>query len=447
MRRRLHSNLVAVAARLLATGFLACGCAPMGQPTAEGRGGATRVQVARANPASLADWRYGTGHVAATEQTPMFAKLSGYARDVAVDIGDVVKAGQPLCEIEATEVLVDVERGRAATERARAAVAQARAAEGVARAHVETSKARVVESRASLARAKAELERRRSELTRVRGLAADHAVTEDLLDESRNKFDSADAAAREADAVVLASDAAIAEANAMLDAAHADLDAAQAAVAVAQAETRRAEALAAYTHVVAPFDGAIAERHVDPGHLTVAGPTGTPLFVIVRRGTVTVVADLDELAAAGIDRGDRARIRVQSLGGRAVEAKVTRVASAFEPATGTLRVEIDLPNADGALRPGQYAEVAVAVVEKSDAIAVPVSAVVSAEGADPFCMVVEGGRAHRRVLATGIRDGQLVEIKSGLRAGELVVRENPATLTDGRSVEILEAEPPASQPR
>jgi RND family efflux transporter MFP subunit len=178
----------------------------------------------------------------------------------------------------------------------------------------------------------------------------------------------------------------------------------------------------------------VTRRNVDSGQLTVAGPQGEPLFVVARVDVVTVVVGVPEASSAAIGPGDTASIRLQALGGRTVEGKVSRTAYSLDPATRTLRVEIDLSNADDALRPGLYAYAAIAAEEHRDALTVPVAALIR-DGPKASCVCVEAGHAVRRPVQAGLIDGARAEILSGLKGDESIVRANAASLVEGQPVE------------
>ena len=155
-------------------------------------------------------------------------------------------------------------------------------------------------------------------------------------------------------------------AEAKIAAVEADLKAAQAAQGVAKANidlaatgVSKAEALAAYTKIVAPFDGVVTRRGVSPGDLVQAATAGrtTVLFTLQRTDRLRVACDLPEAGSASVHVGDPAEVRFPAIGGDATRASVTRVAGAVNPSTRTMRVEIDLDNRDGRLRPGIYAQV------------------------------------------------------------------------------------------
>jgi HlyD family secretion protein len=402
-----------------------------------------KVEVVRPERHDVKKTTEQPGQIEAVEVTPIHAKLSGYAREVAVDIGDRVKKGQVLVELSVPEIEADVQQKKAMVEQAEARLAQARAAVKVAEAGLASAKAKMAVVQSGIKRVEADLARWQSEYQRTQQLVSERAVTSSVLDESRNKLRSAEASRDSVSAEVLSAEAALNEGRAELDKARSDATAASSGIEVAKSEARRAEALLGYSKIVAPFDGVVTRRHVDTGHLTVAGPQGDPLFVIARSGVVTVAVGVPELFAPSVGKGDAAAVRIQALGGKEVEGTVTRTAYVLDSSTRTLRAEIDLPNDDGSLRPGLYAYAAIVADEHKDVLTVPSSAIVR-EGDKAFCVRVVNDRAVRTPVELGLSDGTRTEIVSGLGGDDLVVKANSASLTDDQPVKAAEAAEPAA---
>ena len=123
---------------------------------------------------------------------------------------------------------------------------------------------------------------------------------------------------------------------------------------------RKAQTQIGYTKVTAPFDGVVTRRTVDTG--AVVGPAKpgetAPLLTVMRDDVVHVAFDVDERQRlAGRRRPAGRDPRAAALGETEFQGKVTRISGAIDPAAGTFRVEIDLPNPDGKLRPGMFVNV------------------------------------------------------------------------------------------
>ena len=171
--------------------------------------------------------------------------------------------------------------------------------------------------------------------------------------------------------------------------ARADQDSAAARCEVTKADRERIETMLQYTAIRAPFNGLIAQRNVDTGHLVPVGHAAEkPLFVVVRADLLRIFVDVPEGDAATVDAGSEAQVRVPALSGIAFPAKVARTAWVLNTGTRTLRAEIDIPNADGRLRPGMYAYADLKVAERRDVLSLPKTALLTQDG-KPCCLCIE----------------------------------------------------------
>jgi RND family efflux transporter MFP subunit len=208
-----------------------------------------------------------------------------------------------------------------------------------------------------------------------------------------------------------------------------DYDAAQSKFRVADAAVREAETLLSYTKVDAPFDGTITRKLADVGDL--AAP-GKPLLELEDSHTLRLEADVPEAVVATLTLGDRLPVRLSAME-TDLEGVVSEIAPAADPGSRTFLVKLDLP-ATPSLRAGQFGRVAMPVGGTS-ALRVPAAAVV-VRGQMELVFVVSEGKARLRIVKTGKRIGDDVELVSGVDAGESVVVENASVLADGQPLEL-----------
>ena len=429
--------------------------APGGASGGETSAALTRVTPIRPVRKTLIRRTEQPGQVEAFEETPLYAKVAGYVESIAVDIGDavtgpkhnpqgkVVEAGQVLVELSIPELEQEFQQKQALVGQAQAEVRQGAAAVRVAEAAQAAAQARVDETQAAIARTQADFERYQSELTRIQELASKGAVTQQVADEKRNQFRAADAARGETAAKILSAKAAVAESKALLEKAQADHEAFKAKLRVAQAEERRVAALMEYRHIHAPYDGVVSVRNIHTGHLVQpgTGSGGKPLLVLIRIDKVRIFVDVPEADAVLTRKDGEARIRIPSMSAETFVGTVTRTAWMLNTGTRTLRTEIDRDNPDGRLRPGMYVVADLKVAERPDALALPHTALWSAEG-QTFCYTIgDSGKVTRQPVTVGIRAGDEIEIVSGLTGEEQVIGTNPAAFRDGQQVEIIVAQP------
>lgn len=411
------------------------------QPAAESASVAQKVTAGPPRRKSLRRETVQPAHIDAFEEAPLLPKVAGYVEQVHVDIGDRVTEGQVLITISAPELQDDVQQQQALRTQSQSQVAQAEAAVRAAEAGVTTAQSLVSQAKAGVGRAEAEAERWRAEFNRISELAERGSISTKLVDETKNQFRAAESAREEATARIAASEAGLAESKANLEKAKADLGAARARVQVAEANLARAKTMLAYTEIRAPFAGVVTRRHVDPGYFVqpAGGSSANPLLVVTQADVVRVFADIPEMEAPLVDVGDEAVIRVQSLSSEKIQGTVTRTSWDLERTNRSLRTEIDVPNANGLLRPGMYATVSVLLDQRENVLTLPVAAIVR-DGGAVLCRVVESDKIHRVPITLGLRSGDEVEITSGLTGEEAVVLARADGLQEGQPVEVLSPE-------
>jgi RND family efflux transporter MFP subunit len=208
-----------------------------------------------------------------------------------------------------------------------------------------------------------------------------------------------------------------------------EFDAAQSKFRVADAAATEAKTLLAYTKVTAPFAGVITRKYADVGDL--AAP-GKPLLEMEDARNLRLEADVPEAVISRLALGDKLGVRVSGVSNELAGA-VGEIAPSADPNSRTFLVKLDLPAGPG-LRAGQFGRVAVPVGETS-ALRVPASAVVQ-RGQMELVFVAVNGHAQLRIVKTGKRISDEVELVSGVDAGEQVVIQGASSLLDGQPVEI-----------
>jgi HlyD family secretion protein len=434
IRRAILALAVIVAVGLTTAG---CGESLTAKPGQAVGAGVSRVAIVRPERGTIRRATEQPGQIEAFETTSIHAKVSGYVEKWTVDIGDRVKKGQVLVVLSVPELDAEAEQRQATVEESQSKLAQARASEEVSQADLASARARLAEEHAGIKRAEADVARWQAEYRRIEQLFSQHAQTGSLLDETRSKLRSAESAREETYAQIKTAEAAVKQGQAMIDKARADVTAAAASIKVARSDLHHTDAMRAYTTIAAPYDGVISRRNVVVGELTEPGPRGQPLFTVVRDDVVRLIVNVPEAYATAVDPGDRASIRLQAVSAAEVEGKVTRTSWVLDARSRTLRAEIDLPNPDGKLRPGLYANTTIFVTEHDGALLLPASAVAGRES-QAYCAIVVDGKAARRTIKLGLDDGARVEIVSGLHADEAVVKAYAASLEEGQAVVVVE---------
>jgi len=215
----------------------------------------------------------------------------------------------------------------------------------------------------------------------------------------------------------------------------------EAALASATANVHRLEQLESFKHIYAPFAGVITRRNTDIGALINAGNSGTnqELFVVAQINPIRVYVDVPEIYAPSVRHGVSATIELPSFPGQRFTGAVARSADAIDPATRTLRTEIDVPNRDGRLFPGSYAQVHFGVNVAAVRLSVPVNTLLFRAEGPRAAVVGADGKIHLKSVTIGRDYGTEVEILGGLDPSESIVLNPGDSLEEGQAVNVVKA--------
>lgn len=352
------------------------------------------ITVSEVLPQPLAERIIASGLVAAVEEVQVAPLIEGQPlEDLRADIGDIVTEGQ---------VLAVLSKSTLELQRAEAVAALAAAQSGIAQ-----GEAQLVEAEAAAAEAQRVAER--TARLREQGTAP------------QAQADTASANATSAAARVMV--------------ARQGLEAARAQLALAEARLENVELQLSRTEVKAPVAGEIVARNARIGAIATAA--GQPMFIIVRDAALELRADVAEADVLRLAAGQKARLRAVGMA-EPLAGTVRLVEPTIDATTrlGRARITVEDP---GQLRPGMFVEAEILVAER-EGLAVPVTALGSSpEGA--MVMRVTDGVVERVAVTTGIRDGGLVEITSGLTAGDRVVTKAGAFVRAGDRINPVPAAP------
>lgn len=219
-----------------------------------------------------------------------------------------------------------------------------------------------------------------------------------------------------------------------------DLAAKQAAVESARANVARLEDLERFKRITAPFDGTVTSRSVDVGALvTVGTPGATPLFTVADDRKVRIYVSVPQSYSAQIRPGMQASFTVPEYPGQTFTATLVATAGAVDTANGTVLVQLQAPNADKRLKPGDYAQVQFNLPAGQGTIRLPASALVFNDNGTAVATVGPGNRVLVKPVAIARDYGTSVEIASGLTRYDRVI-DNPAdSLKQGDQIRVVQA--------
>lgn len=357
------------------------------------------------------------GSVVALNQTTIYARSTGYLRRWYADIGDRVRAGQLLAEIDSPDTDQQVLQAKAELAQAQANVLQSRAslAKGIS----------------DLKQAQANLLIARQSWQRWQFLVKKGAVAQQDTDTKYATY-QANLANVEAAQNTINSDSA-------------NVKAAQANVYASQANFQRNTVLQSYNKVTAPFTGVITARNVNTGVLISAGSgntntsntntSNTSLYTIAAYDKLDVNVNVPQSLSQSLQTNQTAQITVRELPQQVFRGKVVRTSNAIDPNTRTLLTQLEVNNSDATLRPGMYASVRFAINRNDPPFVVPDSALVVNAGGTQVATLTKNQTVHYQKVVVGRDYGTEVEITSGLTGNESLIATPTVDETEGLRVQ------------
>jgi RND family efflux transporter MFP subunit len=398
--RALLFGLIAVAAAFLAS----CGGAGKVQAKDPGEAGTNpgsevSVGVVRIGRKNLQRTLTVSSELVPFQEIDVFAKESGFVKDLNVDYGSHVQKDQVLATLEIPELQLQVKEDDAAVKNAAAQIP-----------HAQDELNRVEAQHNVL---QLQFQRLDSVAKSKPGLVAQQEV-----DDSQGR--------------ALAS-------AAQVEAAKSNLQSAESVLAAAQAKREHDQALFDYSKITAPFAGVVTQRFANLGTLMQAGTNSStqaqPLVRLSQDDLFRLVIPVPETYVKYIHLGDSVSVNVPSLS-RTFPGKVARFSVDVREDTRTMHTEVDVQNPARVLLPGLYAEATIALEKKDNVISAPLQALDQVNGQATVDVVDAANRIQIRPFALGIQTPTYAEVLSGLKEGEMVVVSDRSGLKAGQPVQF-----------
>lgn len=380
-----------VLAALLLAGFLPklLGRRELENETRAEAGEAPRVEVIQAKALTSDRAMLLPGTAQPLEDTVIYPRVAGYVKKWNVDLGDDVKEGDVLMEIDTPELDAQLEQARAQLAEAEAGVLRAQSAQQFSKTTADRYK--------DLAPA---------------GIA------------SQQDFEQ-----RQGQANVDEASVGVAKAN----------------VAAAQANLRRLQQTKGFGKVTAPFAGRVVQRFVERGMLVNAGTTN-PLYRVQNTDPIRVFINVPQDVAPSVRTGAEANVTVREFPGRDFKGAVSRAAGSLDEVSRTMSTEVRVPNPDHELLAGMYVQVALTLPVPHRLLEVPATALYN-DSKGTRVAVVDGSNVVTLKRVTIERDlGATLQISSGLTGDERIIKLANAALDDGSRVEIIKPDAPKVEP-
>ena len=354
----------------------------------------------------------------------MHPVVAGVLKRVEVDIGDRVKRGQLLAEIDVPTLAIDEKLAAVGVEQAKSLLLEAEVRIVAARTEINSAKGVVKQRGTEVDAAKANLAYRKKQFDRVKELVKQGAVDQRLLDEAETNLRAAEAQIDGAIAAVESAKGDTLVKESKLLQAEAGVRTAKVNVEAARLILEKAQIAIAQTKIAAPFDGVITRRNYHSGSYVRPGERGADgvMFTLMRVDIVRVVAAVSERDIPLTEVGVPAEVTIHAFPSMKVSGKVARLGFAVDAAKGMMRVEIDVPNPKGDIRPGMTGTVTLKLGKgPADALRVPQGAVVQVldpkTGETTAVYVYRNGKARLTPVRVGYSSEKEVEITSGLDRG------------------------------
>jgi len=381
------------------------------EPAAPAAPAAVDVTTAPAIQRDLPRFVEATGSFAADEQTDVAPIVGGRVVSVGVDLGTYVQKGQVIAQLDSGDARLRLDQAQAALAQANSSVTQAEARIGLAPGQrFDPTKV------AEVGAAKVAYDLAEKNMKRFEQLLESGDISRSAYDQQRAQRDQL----REQ------YQAALTQANQS----YAAVQTARAAAQAAQVQVQQAQKGIRDVTIYAPISGYVTERAADVGEFV---STSSKVATVARTNPLRVRIDIPEQAIATVRPGQSVSVSVSTYPDRSFAGRVARVSPSVSSTSRTLTVEAEVENGENLLKPGQFATIRVLLPQSDPAVLVPARAV-RTDGTTARVYVIQDGVARERLVATGRQDGDLMEIKGNVSAGDIVATSNVEQLADGTPV-------------
>ncbi len=390
--------IAAVAALVLLAG---AACSKSETAQARGRDDAPKpVKVERVREEPVRRSIEVVGTLAAVDEVTISSEAEGRVSKLLADLGDRVRAGQTLMELDAEKLQYNLEQQKAALARALARYGAS-----------DSRHLPPIERTPDVVKAQAELVQAKQGFDRAEELHRRQLVPRQTLDDAQTMLQSKQASY----------DSALQNAKNL----RADIDASEATAKLADRQLRD-------TTIRAPFDGYVQKRLVNLGEYV---KVQTPVMAVVGVDPLKVTAEIPEKLAPWVKIDQAVDLHVDAYPDKTISGKVSRISPAVNTSTRAFPFEALVPNRDAQLKPGTFARVRIVSSRVDQVLTLSYAALQYRYGVNRV-FVVNGDRLEVRELRVGERLGNRIEITSGVKAGETVAISDVDKLVDGTKVSV-----------
>ena len=370
----------------------------------------TPVQTLAATRGALVQTVVASGRIITPQRVSVGTTITERVARIPVEEGQEVKKGEVLIALDDTDE--------------RAALAQAQAA--LAQAEAKMRQMREVAlpaAQQALAQAQANAVQARQNYERTTALREKGFVGQAQLDDAKRALDVAESQLRAAQLQVQTSQPS-----------GSDYALARTALEQARANVEAAQAKLGQTVIIAPADGVLISRSVEPGNVV---QPGKELMALAPAGETQILVQIDERNLAQLAIGQKALASADAFPGQRFDAELVYINPGVDALRGSVEVKLRVPHPPAFLRQDMTVSVDIEVGRRADTVVVPSDAVRDASGAHPWVLAVRGWRAVRQPVRLGLRGNGRIEVLEGVAAGDELIPAADALVKSGQRVRAV----------
>jgi len=427
------------------------GCAALGglgkkqenvQQTAESQ--KVPVEVATARVDAIQNEKEFSGVLKPINEAMVIPQIPGKVSKVHVKVGQQVKEGDVLIELEAGDVEQQIAQAQAAYEASKASVelskkrlSELESQKSKMEAEISKIDKQIDDAQKALAQAKQAIE---PEIAMLEEMRQKGAITDEQFEEQKAKLEEQLKPLQDGLEKLVQQKAALEKSKLEIESAIKSMpyDSKTLDAQLNQAKTAldAAKGAADKLKLLSPIDGVVSSLSVQTGQM--AAQASPPVTVIDMTALILDIR-LSEFDVVKVQPGQKVDVYVDAAGSQPVEGVVEWVSPSTDPRSQAYGVRIKIDNSPGKLRPGMFARAGLVLDKKENAVVVPKRAIVR-QGDKAYVFVIKGGSVERREVQVGMDDGERIEVISGLKSGEQVVVKGQAYLKEGQEVDIVKQE-------
>ncbi|MBN2433583.1 MAG: efflux RND transporter periplasmic adaptor subunit [Acidobacteria bacterium] len=354
------------------------------------------VELAEATTGEISAFVTATANLRAFREVDVACRTDGIVEEVMVEEGDYVGEDQVLCELDSSQLQIQLQSGL----------------QRLAQAKLQTEKARIRQEKAQV-----QIKNCKEELSRYQELYANKLVSETEVAQLQYRLEELEHDQR-------VSNSETRELTHRVD--------------ELESETEQIRLELARTSIRAPFEGTIIQRMVEPGR---TARSMESLFKLADFSPLYADVFLSEAEARQVRPGHPAVISLGVDDSIQARGRIARISPVVDQATGTVKITIELLGNNPAFKPGAFVRVGITTETRPDAILIPKRAVMEEDGVK-YVYVADGETAVKTEVVTGYKEYDQIQIMAGLSTGQQVVVAGQGALKDGARLQIVEVATP-----